>query len=203
MDLDKPFSDDSTIVGRTFSVACHESNSRDPRSEYSPPVPHNYVASANHIAMLKGEQSSLNAKQSISPRAFDQTGPITVTGPSPILSPSGGRAMDTDMDRISITSLAPSSISGFASLRSLARRIRMDRITTASSEDQSMNDVPSSVMQWDTSSENSLPDTTSQMRWKPEAQSTIEEGDGYTAKFKRKGILPRLQSAFQRYIQCT
>jgi hypothetical protein len=67
-----------------------------------------------------------------------------------------------------------------------------------------MNDVPSSVMQWDTSSENSLPDTTSQMRWKPEAQSTtIEEGDGYTAKFKRKGILPRLQSAFQRYIQCT
>lgn len=251
MDLDK-LSDD-TIVERTLSVVCHEANPRDPRSEYSPavptttPLPMEYnnsslepdfrnnpynIASANHIAMSKEEQSSLDAKLSISPRAFDQsvladangtyTGPITVTGPSVMLSPSGnipsedGLAMDTDMDRISITSLALSSISGFASLRSLARRIRMDRITKASSEDRSMNDVPSSAMQWDTSSKNSLrlfgrfsmsslsvassrKTDTSQMSWRPEALSTIEEDDGYTAKhYQREEILlPRLPSALQ------
>jgi hypothetical protein len=101
-------------------------------------------------------------------------------------------SMDTDIDGISITSLASSSISGFASLRSLARRIRMDRVTKASSEDQSRNDVPSSVMQLDTSSKNSLrlfgrfsmsslsvassrrTDTsTSQMSWRPEALTRV------------------------------
>jgi hypothetical protein len=241
IDLDKSFPDD-TIVGRTLSVAYDEVNPRDPRSEYSPAVPplsmeyknnpYN-IASANHIVMPKEEQSSLDAKLPISPGAFDQsvladangtynTRPITVTGPSVMLSPSGnipseyGGTMDTDMDRISITSLALSSISGFASLRSLARRMRMDRVVTkASSEDQSRNDVPSSAMQWDTSSKNSLrlfgrfsmsslsvassrrTDTsTSQMSWRPEARSTIREDDGYRARYQREGILPRLRSAF-------
>jgi hypothetical protein len=250
MDLDKPFSDD-LIIERTHSVACHEANPRDPRSEYYSPAvpttttplsieynnssldpdfwnnPYNIlVASANHIAMSKEEQSSLDTKLSISPvlvdanEAYYSTGPITVTGPSVILSPSGNipledsrqATMDTDMDRISITSLTLSSISGFASLRSLARRIRM---TKASSEDRSMNDVPSSAMQWDTSSKNSLRlfghfsmsslvsvtsshrTDTGQISRRPEALSTIEEDDGYTAEYQREGILPRLLSAFQ------
>jgi hypothetical protein len=210
MDLDKPFSDD-TIVGRTLSV------------EYSPVVPTttsldpDFPASANHIAMSKEEQSSLDAKLLPTyPRAFDQsvladangtyTRPITVTEPLVMLSPSGnipsedGRAtsiMDTDMDRISITSRALSSISGFASLRSLARRIRMDRIMKASSEDQPMNDVPSSAMQWDTaSSKNSLRlfgrfsmsslSVASSQRL--EALSTIEED---TSRFTAKNQLER------------
>jgi hypothetical protein len=217
MDPDKPFSDDTTVE-KTHSVASHEVNPRDLHSEYSPAVPTStplsmeynniIVASANHIAMSKEEQSS--------------TGPIAVTEPSVMPSPSRDipseyerGSMDTDMDRISITSLALSSISGFASLRSLARRIRTNQIvlTKASSEDQSRNDVPSSAMQWDTSSKNSLrlfgrfsmsslsvasscrTDTsTSQMSWRPEAQSsTIEEDDGYyyTAEYQRKRILPR------------
>jgi hypothetical protein len=94
----------------------------------------------------------------------------------------------------------------------------MDRVTKASSEDQSRIDVPSSAMQWDTSSKNSLrlfgrfsmsslsvassrrTDTsTSQMSWRPETKSsTIEEDDGYyTAEYQRKRTLPRLRPAFQ------
>jgi hypothetical protein len=207
MNLDMPFSDDTTIE-KTHSVAWHEVNPRDLHSEYSPAVPTSTPLSMeyNHIAMSKEEQSS--------------TGPIAVTEPPVMPSPSG----DIPSDRISITSLASSSISGFASLRSLARRIRMDRVTKASSEDQSRNDVPSSVMQWDTSSKNSLrlfgrfsmsslsvassrrTDTsTSQMSWRPEAQSsTTEEDDGYyyyTAEYQRKWkVLPLLRLADYEYV---
>ena len=201
MDLDKPFSDDTTsTIEETLSVAWHEVNPRDPHSEYLPAVP----TATTPLSM-----------------EYNSAGPITVTEPPVMRSPSGNIPseyergnMDTDIDGISITSLASSSISGFASLRSLARRIRMDRVTKASSEDQSRNDVPSSVMQWDTASKNSLrlfgrfsmsslsvassrrTDTsTSQMSWRPEAQSsTIEEDDGYyTAEYQRKRILPRLR----------
>jgi hypothetical protein len=194
MDLDKPFSDD-TIVGRTLSV------------EYSPVVPTTTSLDPDFPALPT------------SPRAFDQsvladangtyTRPITVTEPLVMLSPSGnipsedGRAtsiMDTDMDRISITSRALSSISGFASLRSLARRIRMDRIMKASSEDQPMNDVPSSAMQWDTASSknslrlfgrfsmSSLSVASSRMSRRLEALSTIEED---TSRFTAKNQLER------------
>jgi hypothetical protein len=204
MDLDKPFSDDTTTIEETLSVAWHEVNPRDPHSEYLPAV----STATTHLSM-----------------EYNSTGPITVTEPPVMPSPSGNipseyerGSMDTDIDGISITSLASSSISGFASLRSLARRIRMDRVTKASSEDQSRIDVPSSAMQWDTSSKNSLrlfgrfsmsslsvassrrTDTsTSQMSWRPETKSsTIEEDDGYyTAEYQRKRTLPRLRPAFQ------
>jgi hypothetical protein len=98
---------------------------------------------------------------------------------------------DVNMDRLSIFSLAPSSISGFASLRSLARRIQMPQTARMSSDRKSVDDLPSGMMQWNKSNSHSLRlfglfssrlsiassqmTNTSQMSWKPEAPATIPE----------------------------
>jgi len=101
---------------------------------------------------------------------------------------------DVNMDRLSIFSLAPSSISGFASLRSLARRIRMPRTLQMSSDGKSVDDLPSGMMQQNKLSSRSLRlsglfssrlsiassamTDTSQMSWKPEVPAIIPEDGG-------------------------
>jgi len=52
-----------------------------------------------------------------------------------------GRLSDVDMDRFSAISLTPSSLSGFASLRSLARRVRLRQNGETSSEKNSGADL--------------------------------------------------------------
>jgi hypothetical protein len=69
-----------------------------------------------------------------------------------IEEPENGRLSDVDMDRFSTISLTPSSLSSFASLRSLARRVRLRQYGETSSERNSGADLPSSVMNWRRSS---------------------------------------------------
>jgi hypothetical protein len=111
-----------------------------------------------------------------------------------IEGPQYGSQQDVNMDRLSIFSLAPSSISGFTSLRSLARRIRMPQTARMSSDRKSVDDLPSGMMQWNKSSSHSLRlfglfssrlsiassamTDTSQMSWKPEVPAIIPEDGG-------------------------
>jgi hypothetical protein len=110
-----------------------------------------------------------------------------------IEEPENGRLSDVDMDRFSAISLTPSSLSGFTSLRSLARRLHLRQNGETSSERNSGADLPSSVMNWRRSSDSlklfgRLSNTPSiassqktgstRMSWKPEIPTTIQEGDG-------------------------
>lgn len=111
-----------------------------------------------------------------------------------IKGPQYGSQQDVNMDRLSIFSLAPSSISGFASLRSLARRIRTPQTARMSSDRKSVDDLPLGMMQWNKSSSHSLRlfglfssrlsiassamTDTSQMSWKPEVPAIIPEDGG-------------------------
>jgi hypothetical protein len=123
-----------------------------------------------------------------------------------IEGPQYGSQPDVNMDRLSIFSLAPSSISGFASLRSLARRVRTPQTAQMSSDRKSVDDLPSGMMQWNKSSSHSLRlfglfpsrlsvtssamTDNSQMSWKPEVPAIIpEDGEvpdrGFLLRFKQ------------------
>jgi hypothetical protein len=65
--------------------------------------------------------------------------------------PENGRLSDIDMDRFSSLSLTPSVSSGFASLRSLAQRILLRQREKSSLRGDSLDDLPSSVMDWNRS----------------------------------------------------
>jgi hypothetical protein len=128
-----------------------------------------------------------------------------------IEGPQYGSQQDVNMDRLSIFSLAPSSISGFASLRSLARRIQAPQTARMSSDRKSVDDLPSGMMQWNKSSSHSLRlfglfssrlsiassamTDTSQMSWKPEVPAIIPEDGGvpdrsFLFRFKRPKSVP-------------
>lgn len=107
-----------------------------------------------------------------------------------IEEPVQGRLSDIDMDRFSAISLTPSSLSGFASLRSLARRIRRGEPCT---ETDSIDGLPSGVMMWNRSGSSlqlfsrlsnrlsvasSRKTGSSHMSWRPEIPATIQEDDG-------------------------
>jgi hypothetical protein len=162
-----------------------------------------------------------------SPRAFDQlsstedgrthhkhdahiVGSAQTDLPS-IEGPQYGSQQDVNMDRLSIFSLAPSSISGFASLRSLARRIRTPQTARMSPDRKSADDLPSRMMKWNKSSSHSLRlfglfssrlsiassamTDTSQMSWKPEVPEIIpEDGEvpnrSFLFRFKRPKSVP-------------
>lgn len=66
--------------------------------------------------------------------------------------PEHGHLSDIDMDRFSSISFIPSVSSGFASLRSLARRIAQHQRREDSLNRDWSDDLPSSVMQWNRSS---------------------------------------------------
>lgn len=106
--------------------------------------------------------------------------------------PENGRLSDIDMDRFSAISLTPSSLSGFASLRSLARRIKRGE---SPAERNSADDLPSSVLKWNRSSSSlqlfgrlssrlsvasSRKTDSSRMSWRPEIPAIIQEDDGVT-----------------------
>ena len=65
--------------------------------------------------------------------------------------PENGRLSDIDMDRFSSLSLTPSVSSGFASLRSLAQRILLRQREESPLRRDSLDDLPSSVMDWNRS----------------------------------------------------
>ena len=65
--------------------------------------------------------------------------------------PENGRLSDIDMDRFSSLSLTPSVSSGFASLHSLAQRILLRQREKSSLRRDSLDDPPSSVMDWNRS----------------------------------------------------
>jgi hypothetical protein len=65
--------------------------------------------------------------------------------------PENGRLSDIDMDRFSSLSLTPSVSSGFASLRSLEQRILLRQREESSLRRDSLDDPPSSVMDWNRS----------------------------------------------------
>jgi len=60
-----------------------------------------------------------------------------------------GQLSNTDMDRLSAIWLPPSSLSGSSSLSSLTRRLVQRPWSSGSLERHSVDDIPSSVMQWD------------------------------------------------------
>lgn len=62
--------------------------------------------------------------------------------------PENGGISDIDMDRLSEMSQAPSSLSGFSSFRSLARRIRLGQTGMWSSDRYSMYDSPWNSIYW-------------------------------------------------------
>ena len=112
--------------------------------------------------------------------------------------PEDGGMSDIDMDRFSAMSLAPSSLSGFSSLKSLSRRIRKRQMAHSSSDEPSPDDLPSNAMEWNRSSgssfelfgqlssrlsvDSSQKTDSSRMSWKPEIATTIEEDDGVPAE---------------------
>ena len=60
-----------------------------------------------------------------------------------------GQLSNTDMDRLSAIWLPPSSLSGSSSLSSLTRRLVQRPSSSELLERHSVDDIPSSVMQWD------------------------------------------------------
>ena len=60
-----------------------------------------------------------------------------------------GQLSNTDMDRLSAIWLPPSSLSGSSSLSSLTRRLVQRPSSSGSFERHLVDDIPSSVMQWD------------------------------------------------------
>ena len=133
-----------------------------------------------------------------------------------IEEPENGRLSDVDMDRFSAISLTPSSLSGFASLRSLARRVRLRQNGETSSERNSGADLPSSVMNWRRSSSSlklfgrlsnkpsiasSRKTGSTRMSWKPEISTTIQEddgtGDGYVYGIVQYDFKPERQDELE------
>jgi len=133
-----------------------------------------------------GQSSSAHESQPYDGRVSS----IVQAMPTVTEEPENGGMSDIDMDRFSTMSLAPSSLSGFSSLRSLARRIRFRQTGNSSSDRYSMDDLPSNVMKWDgsnrslelfgqLSSRQSIASSqktgSSRMSWRPETPATVEE----------------------------
>jgi hypothetical protein len=151
------------------------------------------ISSVDFSAATISAPNHLTASMSINTARHTNTTDNVPALSAVVEEPKNGRLSDVDMDRFSAISLTPSSLSGFASLRSLARRVRLRQNGETSSERNSGADLPSSVMNWRRSSSslklfgrlsNSLSITSSQktgstrMSWKPEIPTTIQEDDG-------------------------
>jgi hypothetical protein len=103
------------------------------------------------IASSNNPTTSVNTSQRIKAHEED------VASSVPTLAvvtqePENGRLSDIDMDRLSLLSSTSSVLSGFASLRSLAQRILLRQGEERSLRRESLDDPPSSVMDWNRSS---------------------------------------------------
>lgn len=87
-----------------------------------------------------------------------------------------GQLSNTDMDRLSAIWLPPSSLSGSSSLSSLTRRIVQRPSSSGSLERHSVNDIPSSVMQWD-GYEEAIRDKDLELAERIEAEKAEIEGE--------------------------
>lgn len=76
--------------------------------------------------------------------------------PTAIEEADSGQPSDIDMDRFSMISLTPSRVSNFASLLLLAHRIRERGIARRFLDMRPVEDLPSSVFQWNSASRRSL-----------------------------------------------
>jgi hypothetical protein len=168
-----------------------------PRPE-APTYPENWP---QNDSKPPGKVHQINSAQS--PQGLDGNATSTVSVMRTVIEePENGRLSDIDMDRFSAVSLTASSLSSSASFHSLARRIRRWK---SRAERNPMDELPSSVMKWDSSSSSlqlfsQLSDTLSvassqktdrsRMSWRPEIPATIQEdggasGEGILARFRR------------------
>jgi hypothetical protein len=135
--------------------------------------------------------------------------------------PESGGISDIDMDRLSEMSLAPSSLSGFSSFRSLARRIRLGQTGMWSSNRYSMDDSPLNSIHWNRSNSSfelfgqlssrlsiasSQKTDSSKMSWRPEIPATIDEengamSEGLLARFRRPKRVQTLTTAPPLHIE--
>ena len=118
------------------------------------------TAASNHITASSSFTQVRSAPDS-GAHEEDATAPIRVDTPTsvelhtpvklPIVvnEPNHRQLSDIDMDRFSAISITSSDISGFSSLRSLAHRIRLGQTGGPSPGGDSVNDLPSSAMDWD------------------------------------------------------
>jgi hypothetical protein len=174
------------------------------------------ISSVDFSAAATAASNRLTAGMSISTVRHTNTTDDVPALSAVIEEPENGRLSDVDMDRLSAISLTPSSLSGFASLRSLARRVRLRQNGETSSERNSEADLPSSVMNWRRSSSsfklfgrlsNRLSIASSQktgstrMSWKPEIPTTIQEddgtGDGYVYGIVQYDFKPEIQNELE------
>jgi hypothetical protein len=106
--------------------------------------------------------------------------------------PDHGKLSDIDMDRFSAISITPSKTNSFSSLLLLAQRIRLGQTGGTSLGRDSMNDLPSSAIDWHRTSSSlylfgrrssalsiasSQKTNSSRMSWKPEIPITIQEAE--------------------------
>jgi hypothetical protein len=126
-------------------------------------------------------------------QALDEDAAFTApVMPTEVEEPENGALLDIDIDRFSAMSLASSTMSGFASFQSLSRRIKERPTAEKFSNKNSTDDLPSTVMQWEKSSNCSLRlfgqisgtlsvasstrTDCSHMSWKPKILDTLPEG---------------------------
>lgn len=116
------------------------------------------IAASNRLTTTTSLQSSL--AQEIEARNIEVHGGSTAS-PLPAMAVTMNerdhdRLPDIDMDNSIAISLMASSRSSFASLASLALRIRMQKTVETSFNANSVDHVPSNIMQWDRSSSHSF-----------------------------------------------
>lgn len=102
------------------------------------------------IAAANNPTTRMSTSQRV--RAYEEDSASSVPAIAVVTEePENGRLSDIDMNGFSSLSLTPSVSSGFASLRSLAQRILRRQREESSLRRDSLNDLPSSVMDWNRS----------------------------------------------------
>jgi hypothetical protein len=154
------------------------------------------TVASNHIT-ASGSSTQVSSAQDSRAHEEDAAAPIHVELSTPVelptpVEPDHGKLSDIDMDRLSAISITSSKTNSFLSLMSLAQRIRLGQTGGTSSGRDSMNDLPSSAIDWyrrssslylfgcrsSTLSIASSQKTNSiRMSWKPEVPITIQEAE--------------------------
>jgi hypothetical protein len=101
------------------------------------------------ISVSNNSTMSMNTSQHVKVHEEDTASSVSVMAVA--TKEPGNTLPDIDMDRFSLLSLTPSVSSGFASLRSLAQRILLRQREGDSLRRDSLDDLPSSVMDWNRS----------------------------------------------------
>jgi hypothetical protein len=110
------------------------------------------TASSSFTQVSSAQDSGAHEEDAAAPIRVDT--PTSVELPTPVKlptvmnEPDHRQLSDIEMDRLSAISITSSEISDFSSLLSLAQRIRLGQTGETSSGRDSVNDLPSSAMDW-------------------------------------------------------